>query len=68
MPICIVEGVDGIAATDPAWDGSPAFVCSNPACIALHDVHELVATNLIKRSADLSARLLRKDALADRRR
>jgi len=50
LPFRIVEGVDGIAATDPQWDGSSTFVCANPACPEVHDVHEMVATNLIRRA------------------
>jgi hypothetical protein len=50
MPLRIVEGVTGIAATDPAWNGSSTFICDNPACSEVHNVHEMVATNLIRRA------------------
>ena len=41
MPLRIVDGVAGIAATDPYWDGS--------ACGKAHDIHENVAYNIIPR-------------------
>jgi hypothetical protein len=50
MPLRIVEGVDGIAACDPHWDGSPTFVCRNPACGLVHDIDENTAINIIRGS------------------
>lgn len=32
IPFVIVEGVSGLAATDPYWDGSDIFTCENPQC------------------------------------
>jgi hypothetical protein len=48
----LVHGVAGLAATDPEWDGKPTFVCANPACGAVHDVHENVAMVLWERKAN----------------
>jgi hypothetical protein len=50
MPLRIVDGFHGIAATDPHWDGKPTFVCSS--CTKEHDVHEMVAANLIAQSRE----------------
>jgi hypothetical protein len=33
------DGPQGIAITDPHWDGKPIFVCGNKKCKAVHDVH-----------------------------
>ncbi len=45
-PPLLVVGVEGIAATDPHWDGSTVFHCSNPDCRAVHNTDEMVAENL----------------------
>jgi hypothetical protein len=47
-----VEGVQGIAVTDPHWDSKPTFRCGN--CEVLHDVHENVAQVLFQRSTGRS--------------
>jgi hypothetical protein len=49
MPIVITEGVAGIAATDPHWDGKPTFHCKDPRCGKTHDVHQMCAGNLFQR-------------------
>jgi hypothetical protein len=49
LPLRIIDGVDGIAATDPHWDGSSTFFCANPACGEMHDIHEMTAANIIRR-------------------
>ena len=32
VPVAIVEGISGLAATDPEWDGREMFHCHNPDC------------------------------------
>jgi hypothetical protein len=44
-----IDGVDGLAVTDPHWDGQSVFICKNPHCGKLHDVHLNVAQNLFAR-------------------
>lgn len=46
LPVVITEGVDGIAAMNPDWDGKPSFRCDNPVCGQVHDVHLNFAQNL----------------------
>jgi hypothetical protein len=54
LPLRIVQGIDGLAATDPHWDGNETFVCSNPRCRAVHSAHENVAKNLIQQCTRLT--------------
>lgn len=42
-----INGIKGIAMTDPHWDGKQTFKCEN--CDAAHDVDENVATVLYQR-------------------
>lgn len=53
-PMVEINGVAGLAATDPHWDGQPTFVCKNPHCNMVHDVHENCAANLFKQAAKRS--------------
>lgn len=46
--VVVVEGVEGIAMTDPEWDGEPTFTCANPHCGKVHDVHLVCAENLFQ--------------------
>jgi hypothetical protein len=48
-PIFVI-GVEGLAATDPHWDGSTTFHCQNPRCLAVHNTDELVAENLTRQN------------------
>lgn len=48
MPVVITDGVDGIAATDPHWDGKPTFHCKDPRCGKTHDIHQMCAENLFR--------------------
>ena len=32
VPLVVVEGIIGLAATDPEWDGREMFHCHNPDC------------------------------------
>lgn len=53
--VIVIEGVAGIAMTDPEWDGEPTFSCENPECSATHDVHLMLAENLFKQAKQRSA-------------
>lgn len=46
----VIEGIEGVAITDPDWDGSPTVTCANPDCGKVHDVHLMVAENLFERA------------------
>lgn len=48
--VVVIEGVEGLAMTDPQWDGEPTIKCSNPTCSNVHDVHLLVAENLFQQA------------------
>src|ERR1019366_3201909 len=32
VPLVVVEGISGLAATDPEWDGQETFRCQDPDC------------------------------------
>jgi hypothetical protein len=51
--VIVTEGVDGIAMTDPEWDGEPTVTCANPGCGKNHDVHLLVAENLFQHAKQM---------------
>jgi hypothetical protein len=51
----VIEGVDGIAMTDPEWDGEPTITCGNPQCGKTHDVHLMCAENLFQQAKQRSA-------------
>jgi len=49
-PVIVVDGVKGLAAVDPEWDGSALFKCENPACGKTHNVDWMVHENLWKKA------------------
>jgi hypothetical protein len=49
VPLVIVQGKAGIAATDPSWDGSDTFTCDNPHCGCVKDMDDNVHDNLWQR-------------------
>jgi hypothetical protein len=54
VPLVIVEGIVGLAATDPEWDGQEMFCCHNPDCPdPVRSVDETCYLNLWKRSRKL---------------
>ena len=54
VPLAIVEGISGLAATDPEWDGQETFQCQNPDCPEpVRSVDETCYLNLWKRSRKL---------------
>ena len=54
VPLAIVEGISGLAATDPEWDGQEMFCCQNPDCPdPVRSVDETCYLNLWKRSRKL---------------
>lgn len=50
--VIVTEGVEGIAAIDPSWDGEDTVMCANPACGKTHDVHLKVAENLFQQAVE----------------
>lgn len=48
--VIVTEGVEGIALTDPDWDGESTIACANPTCRNRHDVHLLVAESLFQQA------------------
>lgn len=44
----VTDGVEGLAITDPTWDGDPTVTCANLGCGKEHDVHLMVAENLFR--------------------
>jgi hypothetical protein len=48
--VIVTEGVEGIAMTDPDWDGESTITCENPGCGKKHDVHLMVAENLFQQA------------------
>jgi len=36
-PVLVVDGVKGLSAVDPKWDGKDLFTCSNPECGQTHN-------------------------------
>ena len=49
MTVQVIEGVEGLAMTDPEWDGDPTVLCLNPTCSTRHDVHLLCAERLYEK-------------------
>ncbi len=48
--ILFIEGVTGIAALDPEWDGSDTFLCEDPDCQIAHSIDQLVAEGLFQKT------------------
>jgi hypothetical protein len=48
----IIEGVEGVAAIVPDWDGEDTAVCANPECGRAHDVHLKVAEELFHQTIE----------------
>ena len=44
----LTEGVEGLAMTDPEWDGESTVTCDNPECGRAHDVHLMCAENMFQ--------------------
>ena len=54
VPLVVVEGISGLAATDPEWDGEETICCENPDCPdPERSVDETCYLNLWKRSQKL---------------
>ena len=54
VPLVVVEGISGMAATDPEWDGHEMFHCQNPDCPdPVRSVDETCYLNIWKRSRRL---------------
>jgi hypothetical protein len=50
--VIVTEGVDGIAMTDPEWDGESTVTCANPQCGKEHDAHLRCAENLFQQAKE----------------
>jgi len=51
VPLVVVEGISGLAATDPEWDGQETFRCHNPDCPdPVRSVDETCYLNIWKRA------------------
>ena len=50
--VIIVEGVEGVAAIVPDWDGEDTVKCDNPQCGNVHDVHLRVAEELFQETVE----------------
>ena len=54
VPVVIVQGICGLAATDPEWAGEEMFHCQNPDCPdPVRSVDETCYPNIWKRSRKL---------------
>jgi hypothetical protein len=54
VPLVVVEGIIGLAATDPKWDGQEMFHCQNPDCPdPVRSVDETCYLNIWKSSRKL---------------
>jgi hypothetical protein len=53
--VIVTEGVEGLAMTDPDWDGVSTVTCENPECGKTHDVHLMCAENLFQQAKQRSA-------------
>ena len=54
VPLVVVEGISGLAAADPKWDGRETFHCQNPDCPdPVRSVDETCYLNIWKRSRKL---------------
>lgn len=51
--VVVTEGVEGLAMTDPDWDGEPTITCANPECGNVHDVHLNCAEILFQQAKQL---------------
>ena len=51
VPLVVVEGISGLAATAPEWDGQETFLCQAPDCPdPVRSVDETCYVNLWKRA------------------
>ncbi len=51
VPLVVVEGIIGLVATDPDWDGEETFRCHNPDCPdPVRSMDETCYLNLWKRA------------------
>lgn len=50
--VIVTDGVEGVAAIDPEWDGESTVTCKNPQCGKVHDVHLTVAENLFQQAIE----------------
>ena len=50
--VIIIEGVEGVAATDPDWDGDDNVRCGNPECGKLHNIHLNVAEDIFQQAVE----------------
>ena len=48
----IVEGVEGVAAITPDWDGEDTITCANPECGQVHNAHLAVAEELFQQTVE----------------
>lgn len=48
----IVDGVEGLAAIVPDWDGEDTVKCANPECGNVHNVHLTVAEELFQQTIE----------------
>jgi tetratricopeptide (TPR) repeat protein len=46
--IMFIEGLSGLAALNPAWDGSDTFFCEDPNCKIAHSADQLLADRLLQ--------------------
>jgi hypothetical protein len=54
VPLVVVEGIIGLAASDPEWDGQETFHCQDPDCPdPVRSVDEVCYLNIWKRSRRL---------------
>jgi len=54
VPLVVVEGISGLAATDPEWGGQETFRCQNPDCPdPVRSVDETCYLNIWKRARKL---------------
>ena len=50
--VIIIEGVEGVAAIVPDWDGEDTVRCANPQCGNVHDAHLMVAEELFQQTVE----------------
>ena len=48
----LIEGVEGVAAIVPDWDGEDTVTCENPQCGKVHDAHLRVAEELFQQTVE----------------
>ena len=49
-PVLVVDGVKGLSAVDPEWDGSELSTCSNPDCRCTHNSNWNTHDNIWKKA------------------